>query len=340
MKNVSKLWVYFAFLMLKSYSHLYGQDPVYSQFYNAHMQLNPALCGNTNSPLIQLNYRNQWPALPSAYSTYAVSVDKYFPKRNSGFGLLVLADNAGDGALTTSGVSGFYSYRLKIKDKTYIKGGMQLGFNQLALNWQKLSFGDAIDIRNGPISPGGTPYPSKEINNGNNSISYFTASSGVVLYNPQYYIGASLHNMNQPDISFLRNTSNTGNDQLPMRLSLHGGYQYIIKKGNKLVDATFLSPNITFQRQRGFNQIMAGAYLNVDKIQGGVWYRHTAYNGDAVITSVGVKKDFFKITYSFDFTVSNLSVKQGGGHEIGIILNFDHIYPPKQDYNDCFAIFR
>jgi type IX secretion system PorP/SprF family membrane protein len=334
-------WLIYFFACFSLGFQLNGQDPVYSQFYNAHMQLNPALCGNTHSALIQLNYRNQWPALPSAYSTYAISADKFFSKRNSGFGFLLLGDNAGDGALTTTGFSGFYSYRLKIQDKTYVKGGMQLGLNQLALNWQRLTFGDAIDPRFGPISPGGTPYPSREINNGVNSIRYFTASAGFVLYNPRYYIGTSLHNMNQPDIHFLgKNANGTGNDQLPMRFSLHGGYQYVIKKGNKFVDATFLSPNITFQRQRGFNQVMAGAYLNIDKIQGGIWYRHTGYNGDAVITSVGVKKDFFKITYSFDFTVSNLSINQGGGHEIGIILNFDHVYPPKQDYNDCFAIFR
>ncbi len=318
-----------------------GQDPVFSQFYNAHMQLNPALCGNTNSAFVQLNYRNQWPALPTAYSTYSLAADKFFVKQNSGFGALILTDNAGDGAIKTTSFSGFYSYRLRIKDKTYIKGGLQIGYNNMALDWDRLSFGDAIDIRNGPLSPGGSPYPSAEINTGNNSISYLTASSGLLLYDESYYVGLSLHNMNQPEISFLADRSNgLGLDKIPMRYSIHGGYQYILKKGNKRVDATFISPNINFQRQSGYNQLMAGAFLNVDKIQGGVWYRHTGYNGDAVITSVGVKKDFFKITYSYDFTVSNLSLNQGGSHEVGIILNFDHMYLPKQDYDDCFAIFR
>ena len=76
------------------------------------------------------------------------------------------------------------------------------------------------------------------------------------------------------------------------------------------------------------------------KIQGGLWYRHSLYNGDALITSFGVKKDFLKITYSFDLTLSQLSIRQGGSHEIGVIFNFDYLYPKKQDYNDCFAIFR
>jgi Type IX secretion system membrane protein PorP/SprF len=121
---------------------------------------------------------------------------------------------------------------------------------------------------------------------------------------------------------------------------LHGGTQILIRKGNKNTDPTFISPNVMFLRQSGYNQLNVGAYLSVDKVQGGLWYRHSLYNGDALITSFGVKKDFFKITYSFDLTLSQLSVRQGGSHEIGIVLNFDHLYPKKQDYNDCFAIFR
>jgi len=321
---------------------LHSQDPIYSQFYNAHLQLNPALAGNTISPLIQLNYRNQWPSLPNIYTTYSVSYDQFVRKLNSGIGFMVLTDNAGEGTLRSTGISGYYSYRIKFRGNTYIKGGMEVGYNNLSLDWSKLQFGDAIDPINGPISPGGVPYPSSELAPAANSRNYLTVGAGFVIYNPQYYFGLSLKNLNTPDISFVGNTASgqSANSNLPTRISLHGGTQIILKRGNNKVDPTFISPNIMFLRQAGYNQLNVGAYLSIDKIQGGLWYRHSLFNGDALITSFGVKKDFFKITYSFDITMSQLTIRQGGSHEIGIILNFDHLYPKRQDYNDCFAIFR
>jgi type IX secretion system PorP/SprF family membrane protein len=319
-----------------------AQDPVYSQFYNAHLQLNPALAGNTNSPRFQLNYRNQWPSLPTVYSTYSLSYDQYIKAIKSGVGVVLTSDNAGNGTLVSSGINGYYSYKLKISDETFLKSGMEVGFHSLSLNWNKLQFGDAIDPQNGGISPGGIPYPSSEIAPLNNSNNYLTIGSGLVLYNPNFYVGLSLNNLNNPDVSFLGVGSNqeSSSKTLPTRISLHAGTQITLVRGNKQVDPTFISPNLMYVRQSGYNQLNVGAFLSVNKIQGGLWYRHSLYNGDALIASIGVKKDFLKISYSFDFTLSELSIQQGGSHEIGIAVNFDYLYPKKQDYNDCFAIFR
>jgi type IX secretion system PorP/SprF family membrane protein len=306
-------------LILSIRNMSYGQDPIYSQFYNAHLQLNPALAGNTHSALIQMNYRNQWPALPQAYSTYSVSYDQYFKKLNSGFGVVVQADNAGAGTLKTTGISGVYSYKFKIKDQTYIKGGLDVGIHQLALDWSKLTFGDGIDRFNGPLSPGGVPLPSKEQNTGNNSSTYVTFGSGIVLSDPQYYVGFGLKNMNQPEFNFLNRDIASDGSFIPFRLSMQAGSKIVFVKDNKNRQATFLSPNVMYQRQAGYYQVNLGAYMSIDKVQFGGWYRHSGLTGDAIIGTVGFSKDFFKV---------------------GIRLNFDHIYPDKPDYNDCFAIFR
>lgn len=332
----------FSFIFALCFLNLTAQDPIYSQFYNAHLQLNTALAGNTVSPLIQLNYRNQWPALGNIYTTYSVSYDQYIKKLKSGVGVMLLADNAGDGTLKNTGLTGFYSYRVRVKDDIYIKGGIEAGLVNLSLDWNKLVFGDGIDPALGPVSPGGTPFPSQEAVPASNSRRYLNVGAGVVLYSPKFYAGLSLKNLNTPDVSFVigNNASGSGVSSIPVRMSLHGGYYILLRRGNKNTDATFISPNVMFLRQSGYNQFNLGAYMSVNKIQGGLWYRHSLYNGDAVITSFGVKKDFFKITYSFDFTVSQLSIRQGGSHELGIVLNFDYLYPKKEDYNDCFAIFR
>ena len=62
-----------------------AQDPIFSQFYNAPNQINPAFVGNTVGPVVASNYRLQWPGFSSVYNTYMLSYDKFSPRFNSGF---------------------------------------------------------------------------------------------------------------------------------------------------------------------------------------------------------------------------------------------------------------
>ena len=55
---------------------VYGQDPVYSQYYNSPILMNPAFAGNTRGALVSTTYRNQWPSINNAYTTYSVTYDQ------------------------------------------------------------------------------------------------------------------------------------------------------------------------------------------------------------------------------------------------------------------------
>jgi len=340
-KHISHITQIIGFLCLFSI-HVMGQDPVFSQFYNTHLQLNPAMAGNTVGPNFQLNYRNQWPGLSKIYNTYALSYDQAMDKLNSGIGGMILTDNAGDGTLVTTTIRGMYSYKLKLDNDLYLKGGFDVGFTNMGLDWNKLQFGDAIDPRSGGLSPGGLPLPSAEVNPGNNTKNYFTVGSGLVLYNPKYSIGISLANLNTPDISFLsdRSSQDVGGTALPVRITIHAGNQITLDPGNKNQSGTFIALNTIYTRQGPFNQLNLGGYLSFRDVIMGVGFRHSFLNGDAIIPSIGFRKHFLKLTYSFDLTTSELGLGQGGSHEIGIGINFDYLYPKKQNYNDCFAIFR
>ena len=93
-------------------------------------------------------------------------------------------------------------------------------------------------------------------------------------------------------------------------------------------------------KQGDFGQINAGAYAGLGLVYGGLWYRHANTNSDAAIVLIGVRKDFFRIGYSFDIPVNpNLSLdNSGGSHEISMIFNFEK--QQRFDYNDCFNMFR
>ncbi len=341
--NESKIrYVILPLIWLVVVSVSWSQDPVYSQFYNAHLQMNAAMAGNTNTPLIQLNYRNQWPGLGNIYTTYSLSADQYISRLKSGIGAMLLTDNAGDGTLRSTAFTGYYSYRVRVTKERYLKAGLEAGIGFLALDWDKLRFGDAIDPLTGPFTPGGTPLPSGEVPAGNGTARYVNLGAGIVLYDPSWHIGLSMKNINTPEISFLQGDFSgfEAAKGLPVRFTLHAGSQYILRRGNMNQMPSFFSPQIMCTLQGGYLQVNGGGYLAVNQVMAGLWYRYSGFNGDAAIVSLGFRSQFLKLMYSFDYTTSSLSIRQGGSHEVGLVLNFDHLFPNRQEYNDCFAIFR
>lgn len=317
---------------------LKAQDPIYSQFYNSPLELNPAFAGNSYAPIFSVNYRNQWPAISSVYQTYSASYDQYISKYNSGIGIILFSDNQGAGALKTFRISAVYAYQLKINEELRLKIGLEASAINSRLDWSKLSFPDQIDAEFGGVSPGGTPFPSQEIQPDGLGRTYLDLSTGLLLYNPLFYVGVALKHVNTPDDSFIDGGSNFAG--LPFRLSLHGGVQINLDEGNKKDQGAFITPNVLFVKQADFAQLNVGAYTGINRFFLGGWYRHAWGNPDALIFSAGVRTGVFKIGYSFDYTVSELSVNTGGSHEIGFLINLESVVRKPSELNDCLRLFR
>ena len=314
-----------------------AQDPVFSQFYLAPTQLNPAFVGNSHGPNFSLNYRNQWPGLPNAYTTYAASYDQFFERYNSGFGLIAMADNAGDGILTTNKIGLQYSYRAQINASTFLKGGLEVSFVQNNLDWQKLVFFDQLDPDFGAVTPGGSTIPSSEVPPEALTNIYPDISFGLAIYSSRYYGGFVLHHMNSPQNSFYED-SNPLQSGLPLRWTLHGGAQFSTSGSKYETGDGFISPNLIYTRQAGFNQLNIGLHAGLSALFGGVAYRHSGNTPDAIILSVGFRTGSLKIGYAFDYTVSDIGISVGGAHEIGLQYRIER--QKQVDYNDCFGLFR
>ena len=325
--------------------NLFGQDPIFSQFYSAPLQLNPAFSGNTYAPRIALNYRNQWVGLGSPYVTYAASYEQMFEPLNSGLGVMITSDDAGDGIYKTSNVALAYSYRLTISKGFFAKFGTEIGATQTNLDWDKLYFADQLDPIEGLNGPGGIPLISSELRPDDLARTYLDIGAGFLFYNPHFYAGISAKHLNTPDEGFIRFNENLESG-LPIRWSIHSGSQITIREGNRKQWPVFLSPNATYIWQGDLGQIDVGAYVGFGMFFAGAWYRHALTNSDAAIVSVGVQKDIFKIGYSLDLTVSDLAMEgTGGTHELSFIINFENgerfkNNRKKSKYNDCFKLFR
>src|SRR5688500_3064405 len=109
-------------LLLTTFSVLmccsvFAQDPQFSQFYQSPLYLNPGFTGITPQHRLVFNHRVQWPNLPQAYATYAVSYDFFIDELRSGIGFLVTTDKMGSASWRTTTAGVLYSYKVRLTSK-------------------------------------------------------------------------------------------------------------------------------------------------------------------------------------------------------------------------------
>jgi len=325
-------------------SGLEAQDPVFSQFYSAPAQLNPALAGTTYAPRLAFNYRNQWPGL-NAFVTYSASYDQFLSPINSGLGITVLGDDQGEGLVKSTQIKGLYSYRLRVKGDFFVKIGVEAGFSQSKYDWDRFVFLDQLDKLTGPLDPSGGLNPTEEQRPDNTTATWFDIGAGMVAYTPHFYAGLSLRHLTQPEDGVLR-VNDQITDGLPLLYSLHFGTEITLRQGNKRHAGSFISPNLLLIRQADFGQLNVGAYGGLGAFFIGTWYRHAWSNPDGIILLGGVRYGIFKIGYTYDLTLSSLAAApSGGAHEVSLILNFENSEAFSRNrknnmYTDCFQLFR
>lgn len=321
-----------------------AQDPVFTQFYAAPVQMNPAFTGTSYAPRVALIYRNQWPSL-NAYVTYSASYDQFVENLNSGFGISLMADDQGQGLIKTNYFKALYSYQVNINREWKAKFGIEAGLTQANYDWDQFIFLDQLDQINGAIDPTGNLNPTGEIRPDQTNLSYFDIGTGLLIYSPYFYGGVAIKHLTRPsDGILLINDALT--DGLPILYSAHVGTEIRLNQGNNSRRGTFISPNVLFIKQADFGQVNVGAYGGLGPVFAGVWYRHAFTNPDAAMFLLGYQQGVFKIGYSYDMTVSELSSgPSGGSHEVSLVLNFENSENFQRRrrgsrYNDCFQLFR
>jgi len=317
------------------------QDLVFSQTYINPLNYNSAFAGTVNYPRFASNYRLQWPGLSNVYESFGVTYDQHLPNQNLGVGLSLQTDNQGEGALRSTRAKGVVSYNVIFNRDWQIKFGLGVGYVTQTLDFDRLIFFDQLDPVTGPVNANGDPNPTGELRPQNTSNNYLDTDIGILLYTPLFYVGASLFHPNGPREGFLESNGTFFQSNRPVLFSLHGGYQVVLQTDNKNNPKTFISPNFVFTNQSGFNQLNIGTYLQKDAVFGGVWIRHTFENLDALIFSAGVDVGDLKIAYSYDITLSQLSIAStAGSHEIGLIYGISSLQKKESKLNDCFSLFR
>jgi len=290
-----------------------AQDPEFTQFYANPIYLNPAFAGSHGCPRLNMNHRNQWPAISGAFITNSVSYDQFVNPLQGGIAIMITNDMAGKNTINWSTLSLVYSYHLQVTRKFSMLFGAQATWNQKFLDWSKLTFGDMIDPRRGFIYQTGDLPRGTLMENGWGTRGFFDVSAGFVGFSKNFYFGFAAKHLNMPQETMI-----LGDSRMPMRFTGHMGATINFGKGSQYQNVTAISPNIIYSYQDGFMQLNIGTYIKYGVFTAGVWLRAR----DAFIMLIGVDSGTFRFGYSYDVTVSPLTNASGGSHELSLGLNF------------------
>jgi type IX secretion system PorP/SprF family membrane protein len=297
----------------------YGQDPQFSQYYQAPLYLNPGFTGITQQQRVVFNHRVQWPSLPQAFSTFAASYDIFVDELRSGFGFLATTDKMGSAGWRTTTFGVLYSYKVKITEKIVFSPGLYFGYGTNGIDRNKLELGDGLRY-------GGKSVDPEQYRLGRQS--YFDFGSGFLLYSRNLWMGASFMHLNRPNLSVLNDVS-----RLPMKTAIHGGARLNLGGSGPRTAArvSYLTPSFIYRMQgKSFSQLDLGMNYHVDPVSVGVWYRGKPFEStitntvaqDALILQLGLYFKNLTVGYSYDFTISEMETASGGAHEISAVFEF------------------
>ena len=300
-----------AFVVVVAPQDAHAQDPEFSQFYSNPLLLNPAFAGTARGPRVVMSHRNQWPSMSGAFVTQAVGYDQHFNSISGGLGLVLMNDQAGQNTLTTTRITGMYSYQQAITRKLSLRMALEASYFQKALDWSNLTFGDMIDPRRGFI------YETADTPRGE-TVKKVDFGAGLLAFTEKFYAGVAGHHLNEPNESLVVGTS-----RLPMKITGHAGAKLPLQRSVKGVEA-WISPNVLYRRQGEFQQLNLGVYVSKGPLVAGVWHRgfFSEDTRDALIGLLGVETALMRFGYSYDITISDLTPATGGAHELSLSMRF------------------
>ena len=134
----NKLKIATLFLMLISIKGFAQQDPMYTQYMNNPLTINPAYAGTTGAPVIAGTFRQQWVGIDGAPTTSTISYHTPIKRYDFGAGANMIYDVIGP--VKQTGLYLNYSYLIKFEQNRTLSLGLLGGFNHFHLNYTHLIY--------------------------------------------------------------------------------------------------------------------------------------------------------------------------------------------------------
>lgn len=274
------------------------QDPMYTQYMNNILSVNPAYASVSSALEVVAISRNQWTGIDGAPVTQSLSAMMPIKGTDSGIGVTMLTDKIGP--VRQSGLYLDYSYRLRLGYRTYFAWGLKTGINFYHTDYSILEVND-----------GGDPVLSEDV------VRKFLPNAGIgaFFYTERLFVGLSV-----PKLITNRINEVGYSTQFSAREEIHfflmGGYVFDLNDFLKFKPYALVKmvPNAPLSAD------VSAHFLLYDR----VWLGANWRIGDAVgaIAQFYVSPQF-KLGYAYDITASDLNSFNRGTHEVLVSYAFN-----------------
>jgi len=201
---------------VSSFVTMAQQDPLYSQYYNNPMLINPAFAGSNERLYAGVAYRTQWAGMDGAPKMYSVNSHIGLADNKVGLGVMAVQDQIGDFKTVQYGAVG--AYRIKLRTST-LSFGMQLGATRFATDPTLVKVFNSADPAFNQVSE-----------------TKFNTGAGVLLQNERYALSFSVPRL-------LANTVNQGGQTIQVygqNYYLYGSYVFYLSERVQFKPSTLL----------------------------------------------------------------------------------------------------
>jgi len=290
-----------------AYSSFGQQDPLYAQYINNPMVINPAYAGLNNNLNASVSYRSQWGGFEGNPVTMNVNSHMSLVDNKVGVGMLLVQDKIGN--VKNTEFQAAFSYRIKLEDKTF-SFGMQAGVINFRNNFNDLN-----------LTNQGDPAFTE-----NENLSKPNIGAGMILKSEKYFVGLSVPRLLSTTIS----SGSGGELQLyNQHFYLFGAYVFYINERIRL------KPSVLFKGVSG-SPISTDLNFNVNidtKYTAGIFTRN--FNAYGLMLQAKLA-DRFKLGYTFEIPTNNsvgtqfttneiflgIQLPVLSSHDRGVISNF------------------
>lgn len=280
-------------IVLLTALHTYGQQhPLYTQYYNNFSLINPAYSGSHGLFTATADIRSQWAGVVGGPETQTLSLHGPVGK-NVGLGLSIVNDKVF--VLNETHLFADFSYSIETSDNAILAFGLKAGGS--FLNVDLLGLG----IENDNLF-------SENINQFNPNF-----GAGVFYYTEKFYASLSTVNILKTK-RYAKNSNVVSSASDEMVFYVSSGYVFDISEDFQLKPSVMMR---AVNRSPLSADISASILWN-NKLEFGISHRlDESISGLFQIRLT----DNFKIGYTYDATISNLSNYNNGAHEFSFILN-------------------
>jgi type IX secretion system PorP/SprF family membrane protein len=267
-------------------------DPLYAQYLNNPLLINPAYSGLNNNLNASISYRKQWAGFDGSPTTVNISAHSAFLNNKMGVGMFIVQDKAAINKNTE--VQATYAYRLNLGDQ-YLSFGLQGGLINYRNNNDDLN----------PKDPTAPEFSEVQ------TITKPTIGSGFILSSERYFFGFSVPRMLAPSVSFA-----SGSEAQLYRQHFYFTAAYVML----LSERVRLKPSLMFKGVKGAPvSTDVNVAINLDeRYTAGIYTRNLHAYG--LLAQLKLS-DKYRFGYAFEMPTNNSVGTRFTSHELTLGIN-------------------